>query len=117
MQSFDTDTDGGQKPLKTGETITVGRAEDIRPGQIVTVELSDGRELALCNVDGEFHATENFCPHKGAPLAEGILCGHTLECNWHGWQFDVRTGRCLTVNEAIEVYKVAVEDGWIRIEI
>jgi nitrite reductase/ring-hydroxylating ferredoxin subunit len=81
------------------------------------IELPEGRELALYNVDGEFFATENFCPHKGARLAGGILCGHVIECDWHGWQFDVRTGECLTVLEKIETYEVVLKDGAVRIVI
>jgi nitrite reductase/ring-hydroxylating ferredoxin subunit len=105
------------KPIQRGQTITVGRIEDLGPGKSITVDLPDGSELALHNVDGEFHATSNFCPHKGAPLAMEILTGHIIECDWHGWQFDVRTGQCLTVKEQIEVYRVIVEDGVIKIEI
>jgi nitrite reductase/ring-hydroxylating ferredoxin subunit len=106
-----------RRPARAGDTITVGRVEDVTPGSCVTVDLSDGRELALHNVNGEFHATSNFCPHKGAPLAMGRLTGHVIECDWHGWQFDVRTGECLTVNEPIEVYEVFVEDGLIKIRL
>lgn len=105
------------QPAQTANLITVGRADDLSAGQCVTVDLSDGRELALYNINGEYYATSNFCPHKGAPLAEGILNGHTIECNWHGWQIDVRTGHCLTASERVEVYPVRVEDGWIKIEL
>ncbi len=80
------------------------------------MELPDGIELALYNVDGEFYATSNFCPHSGAPLSEGILCGHTIECALHGWQFDVRTGECLTVPDRVETFRVVVADGWIKVE-
>lgn len=81
----------------------------------MTVELSGGREVAVYCVNGEFYATENFCPHKGAPLAAGKLCDYVVECDWHGWQFDVRTGECLTVSERIETYAVVVEDGVVKI--
>ena len=87
------------------------------PGRCSIVPLADGNELALYNVAGEFFATDNSCPHHCAPLADGRLCGHLIECGWHGWQFDVRDGRCLTVNEPIATYRVVVEDGLIRIEI
>jgi nitrite reductase/ring-hydroxylating ferredoxin subunit len=97
--------------------IIAGRATDVPPGRSATVELPDGAELALHNVNGEFYATENFCPHSGAPLAEGYLCGHVIECGLHGWQFDVRDGKCLTVNEPIRTYRVVVEDGVIKIEV
>src|SRR5215217_1986961 len=86
-------------------------------GACTSFELPDGDELSVYNVDGEFYATENFCPHKGAPLSEGMLCGHIIECGWHGWQFDVRSGECLTVPERIKTYTVRVEDGLVKVEI
>jgi nitrite reductase/ring-hydroxylating ferredoxin subunit len=93
----------------------VGSVEDLPPGRGATVELIDGTELALYNVGGELFAIENFCPHKGAPLADGRLCGHTVECDLHGWQFDIRTGDCLTNKGGIETYEVLIEDGQIKI--
>jgi nitrite reductase/ring-hydroxylating ferredoxin subunit len=96
-------------------TLTVGAVHDLQPGACVRVELPDGQELAVCNVNGEYYAIDNFCPHKGAPLSEGMLCGHVLECGWHGWQFDVRSGECLTVREILTTYEVLVEDGLVKV--
>ena len=104
MQSFD-----------TKQTFIVGRIEDLRPNTSIRFELPDGNELAVYNVDGEFYAIENACPHRGAPLSEGVLCGHIIECGLHGWQFDVRNGECLTVPETIRTYEVSVEDQLIKI--
>lgn len=115
MQSFNSRFSNFKKPKREGRAITVGRVEDVPPGRSATVELLDGAELALFNINGEFHATENFCPHKGAPLADGRLCGETVECDWHGWRFDVRTGRCLSNASAVESYQVIIEDGLIKI--
>ncbi|HEY6122867.1 MAG TPA: non-heme iron oxygenase ferredoxin subunit [Pyrinomonadaceae bacterium] len=117
MQSFNTSHDDLSKTTGKAQIITAGRADDIPPGRSVTVELPDGSELALYNVDGEFHATTNYCPHKGARLSDGVLCGHTIECGLHGWQFDVRDGNCLTVPERLETFQVTIEDGWLRIEV
>lgn len=118
MQPFDSGFNNFNKPERTGQTVSVGRADDVPPGGSATVELPNGRELALYNIDGRFYAIENFCPHKGAPLVEGTLCGHTIECEWHGWQFDVRTGECLTTTSGdIEVYEVVIEEGLIKIVI
>ena len=103
-------------PSREGKLVTVGRVEDLPEGRGATVELHGGKELALYNVGGAFHAIENFCPHRGAPLADGNLCGHTVECDWHGWRFDVRSGACLThPAHAVEAYEVVLEDGWIKI--
>jgi nitrite reductase/ring-hydroxylating ferredoxin subunit len=115
MQSFDTHNPEAEQPKETHETVDAGRIDELPEGNCKTIELSGGRELALYRVNGEFYATENFCPHKGAPLARGKLCDHVIECEWHGWQFDVRTGDCLTVSERISTYEVVVEEGLIKI--
>ena len=115
MQSFGSKFGNFKKPKRQGQKITVGRAEDVPEGRGATVEMLDGTELALYNVEGRFYAIENFCPHKGAPIADGELCGHTVECGWHGWRFDVRSGHCLTNASHIESYEVVIEDGLIKI--
>ncbi|HEX8181445.1 MAG TPA: Rieske 2Fe-2S domain-containing protein [Pyrinomonadaceae bacterium] len=116
MQSFDRKFTNAKRPERTGARLTVGRVEDLPPGRGATVELEGGKELALYNVGGSFHAIENFCPHRGAPLAEGQLCQHIVECDWHGWRFDVRSGACLTnPAHAVEAYEVMIEDGLIKI--
>ena len=115
MQSFDTN-DAHAPEVETGaRKFPVCRVEELPSGSCRTFDLPDRRELALYNVHGEFYATDNFCPHKGAPLASGKLCDHVIECDWHGWEFDVRTGECLTVPERIETYLVVVEDSWIKV--
>ena len=117
MQSFDTKTDDGAPPSSPTETLVVGGIDDLRPGACISVELPDGSELAVYNVNGEYYATENFCPHRGARLTEGALCGHVIECGLHGWQFDVRSGECLTVPDRIRTYRVRVEKGLVKVEI
>lgn len=105
-----------KRPPREEKLVTVGRVEDVPEGRGATVELEGGRELALFNVGGEFFCVENFCPHKGAPLADGSLRGHAVECDWHGWRFDVRTGACVNrPADAVETYEVRIEDGWIKI--
>jgi len=113
MQSFDTDADDAEPSPAPTQTFIVGGIDDLRPGACIRFELPDGDELAVYNVNGEYYATDNFCPHRGAPLSEGVLCGHVVECGWHGWQFDVRSGECLTVREKIRTYRVKIENGLI----
>ncbi|MFB6135410.1 MAG: Rieske (2Fe-2S) protein [Halobacteriaceae archaeon] len=82
-------------------------AADLPPGERRVVEVG-GRSVGVFNVDGEYHALTNVCPHQRAPLCEGTLTGTTsaegvddvewerdgevLVCPWHGWEFDVTTG-------------------------
>jgi nitrite reductase/ring-hydroxylating ferredoxin subunit len=116
MQTFNSRYQNSKRPARNGTLVTVGRVEDVPEGRGATVELKDGTELALYNVEGRFYAVENFCPHRGAPLADGNLCGATIECDWHGWRFDLLTGHCLgRPAERLEAYEVRIEDGWIKI--
>ena len=116
MPNEDLRLGNARRPARTGEAVLVGRVEDVPEGRGATVELKDGKELALYHIGGEFYAIENFCPHKGAPLADGQLAGHSVRCDWHGWRFDVRTGDCLNrPHAAVERYEVRIEDGWIKI--
>lgn len=107
-----------RKPKREGRTVTVGRAESVPPGRSATVKLKDGSEVALFNIAGTFYAMENFCPHKGYPLADSPLKGSTVICEHHDWKFDVTTGHCFTAPKcSVEKYGVVVKDGWIVVEV
>jgi nitrite reductase/ring-hydroxylating ferredoxin subunit len=106
----------------------VAKASDIAPGtcRIVSVR---GREIGIFNLDGEYFALANRCPHAGGPLCQGrvgplVLSdgpGHYrltrerefLRCPWHGWEFDIRTGQswCDPHSVRARQYKVTVEAG------
>ena len=115
MQSFNTEADDTAAAADARQPLFVAAIDDLQPGACVRVELPNGDELAIYNVGGEFYAMENFCPHKGALLSEGIVCGHIVECGLHGWQFDVRNGECLTVREKLRTYEVVVADGLVKV--
>lgn len=105
-----------RKPKREGRKITVGAVEAVPPGRGATVKLKDGTEVALFNASGSFYAVENFCPHKGYPLADSRLYGTTVECDLHGWRFDLRNGACFTAPKcSIDSYEVVVEEGMIKI--
>jgi len=90
-------------------------AGEVAPGtgKCVTV---NGKEIALFNVGGVFHAIDNTCLHRGGPLGEGELDGTTVTCPWHGWQYNVTTGACLTKSDLqVGCYQVKVEGGDIKI--
>ena len=71
--------------------IRVADVTSVPPGSSRAIVV--GRyEVALFNVDGNFYALENACPHQGGPIAEGWIEGLTVTCPWHAWCFDLRSG-------------------------
>ncbi len=73
------------------EDVKVVRVPDMPPGSARVIQ-AKGKEVALYNVDGNFYATSNVCPHQGAPLGEGTLEGNQVICPWHAWVFKVTDG-------------------------
>jgi nitrite reductase/ring-hydroxylating ferredoxin subunit len=68
--------------------------DEIAPGGVRTVRV-EGREIALCRVDGDVYAVSRRCGHQNAPLEQGCLQGWIITCPLHCAQFDVRTGKNL----------------------
>lgn len=64
----------------------VALAEHIDEGPIRVRLL--GSSWVVARVDGALVGFEDRCPHRGAPLSAGTLCGATLRCAYHGWAFD-----------------------------
>ena len=76
----------------------------------------NGKEVAIFNVDGSFYAIDNICKHRGGPLGEGELDGDTVSCPWHGWQYNVKNGNCLTKDGIkMDSYEVRVEGDDVEI--
>jgi len=75
--------------------VKVATLSDLPPGTAKAVEVG-GNPVALYNVGGTVYATTNTCPHRGGPLGEGDLNESTITCPWHGFQYDVTTGKCQT---------------------
>ncbi len=65
---------------------------DIPAGTIREVSVG-GKAVAVANVGGQFHAIDNTCLHRGGPLGDGVLEGKVVMCPWHGWEYDVTTGK------------------------
>ncbi len=75
--------------------VKVATLKDLPPGSAKAVE-AGGKSVALYNLNGSVFATANTCPHRGGPLGEGELDGQVITCPWHGFQYDVKSGTCLT---------------------
>ena len=98
--------------------VKVARAADVKEGTARVVEAS-GHRIALCNTGEGFHAIDDLCSHDGGPLDQGTLLGNRIECPRHGAQFDVRTGKALTLPAVrpIRSYKTRVEHGDVEVEV
>jgi nitrite reductase/ring-hydroxylating ferredoxin subunit len=107
----------------------VCRVDELPPGELRIVPVGKFG-IGVYNVEGEFHALTNFCPHQGAPLCLGkvqgtnmtdsdapggmrrVLEGRIVRCPWHRWEFDITTGRMVAdPSKGIRVYEVDVRDG------
>jgi nitrite reductase/ring-hydroxylating ferredoxin subunit len=93
------------------------RTIDVAKGGALKVEVGD-LVLAVFNVDGEFFVTDDACTHGPGSLAEGFLSGDVVECNFHGGQFNVRTGEVVSppCMLPLKTYCVIVEDGRVLID-
>jgi nitrite reductase/ring-hydroxylating ferredoxin subunit len=100
------------------EFVKVAKTEEIPSGTARMVEVN-GKEIALFNVGGSFHAIDNTCTHVGGPLSEGELSGVEVTCPWHGGVFDVTTGEVLgpPPGRAVNRYNVRVDGPDIEIEV
>ena len=109
----------------------VARVRDIPAGGHTLVEV-DGRSIGVFNVHGAFVAVLNVCPHQLAPVCLGQVRGTTLAsepgeyrwgrdgeilvCPWHGWEFDLLTGKALAdKRKRLRRYAVTVRDDTVYI--
>ena len=92
--------------------------DELLEGDVLRVEVGDAA-YAVYNVAGEYFVTDDMCTHGPGSLGEGELNDDIIECNFHGGQFNVRTGEvagppCM---EPVRTYKVRVDDEAIYIEV
>jgi len=106
----------------------VATIDEIPPGARKLVE-AGGRAIVVYNLAGELYALNNRCPHRGGSLFDGIqTClveskepgryrasrrGEMVKCSWHGWEFDIRTGKswCDPGKLRVRQYPVSVLPG------
>ncbi len=98
------------------EWISVAKAAELPNGRRKLVEVHE-RPIALFNIANQLYAMDSNCPHRGAPLVEGELDGTVVTCPWHGWEFDVTTGKSpINPSACVRKYNVKVEVDNILIE-
>jgi nitrite reductase/ring-hydroxylating ferredoxin subunit len=92
------------------------RLNEIPTGSIKSVQVG-GKQLALANVGGTLYAIDNTCLHRGGPLAEGQLEGKVVTCPWHGWQFDVTTGKAVqNPNAGVGCFKTEIRGDEVFVD-
>ena len=87
--------------------LRAARKDEIPVGAIREFQVN-GTTVAVANVGGQFYAVNNTCLHRGGPLGQGVLEDNVVTCPWHGWQYDVTTGK-VTMNPAVGVQSYPVE--------
>ena len=108
--------------------IYVGEVNQADPGKPFITKVK-GKEIGVFYEKGKWYAVKNSCPHKQAPLCKGTVdgtmlpsdvCefefgmeGTVLKCPWHGWEFDLNTGKALFGISELRVatYSVEIENG------
>lgn len=114
----------------TKQKHAVARVDELSAGECKIVDI-DGKSIGVFNVNGQYVAVLNLCPHELAPVCLGRVSGTTLPsppgeyrwgrngeilaCPWHGWEFDLLTGQCLTDRKRLLTYPVEVEDDTVYI--
>ena len=110
----------------------VGTVSDIPPGNKKIVN-AGGKSIGIYNLNGEFYAIRNVCPHQNAGLCEGITTsyitssypgefhfereGEIVRCPWHFWEFDIKTGEMvLDPKTRTKIYDVSVEKFNVEVE-
>ncbi len=97
--------------------VEVARLADLPPGTGMAV-YAGGQDVALFNLRGEIVAIGNECPHQSGSLGDGTLDGEIVTCPLHGWEFDARTGACMTVpGENVPRFAVCIEGDAIRVDL
>src|SRR5438105_10112483 len=93
------------------------KTNEITPGTIREFQV-EGKAIALANVGGSFYAINNTCLHRGGPLGQGALEGKTLTCPWHGWQFDVTTGKAsMNPSTGVACYPTEVRGDEVFVDV
>jgi nitrite reductase (NADH) small subunit len=95
--------------LGSRESVSMGRGKEFSV---------NGKRIAVFNINGNYYATEGLCRHQDGPLADGTLKGEIVECPWHFWHYNIKTGELLDYLKGVKLatYSVEVRDNDIYID-
>jgi 3-phenylpropionate/trans-cinnamate dioxygenase ferredoxin subunit len=98
--------------------VEIASETELLNGERLFVEI-EGLRIVIFNIAGQFFAIGDVCSHDDGPLGDGMLDGHLVVCPRHGAEFDIRTGKAITLPAVVDIpaYPVRVADGRIEIGI
>ena len=97
--------------------VGLGPLDAIPLGQGRTAVVGDRTIAVFRQRDGRLFASSHHCPHRGGPLADGLVGDGKVVCPMHGWKIDLERGCCLGETAAVEVYPVETVDGQVRVHL
>jgi len=104
--------------LMMGKYVRIAEKQEIPKNKMQVFKVED-HEILVVNVEGDFYAFENRCPHMGYSLYLGSLEGKVLTCGFHYAKFDVNTGKSLgqVTHEPLMAFKVKIQNSSILVEL
>jgi nitrite reductase/ring-hydroxylating ferredoxin subunit/uncharacterized membrane protein len=103
-------------PFRPGESVPVARADELEVNQMKLLRVN-GQRIVLGRTEDGYVAFDDHCTHRGGSLADGVMVCGTVQCLWHGSQFDAATGevRAGPAQEPIHTYPVEVVENEVRL--
>jgi nitrite reductase (NADH) small subunit len=99
-------------------TVEVCRVDDLPVGLGRPFRLGDKLIAVFRTRTGEVFAVDGVCPHKGAPLADGMIVGGQVVCPAHSFRYDGKTGECDQVGACpVATYPVEVDGGAVFVTV
>lgn len=121
--------------MSTDDRVRVASVDEFGDGERRFVRIGD-TGVGVINVDGDYYALENECPHQGGPVCTGRVGGkivaehpgvgertrerisgeQVIACPWHGWEYDLASGEHIgNPDVALETFEVEVRDGEVYV--
>jgi nitrite reductase (NADH) small subunit len=97
--------------------VEVGALEDIPVGEGRTYAVEDAQVAVFRLRDGTLRAIDAVCPHRGGPLADGLIDERVVVCPLHGHTFDMCTGAEAGGELSVRSYPVSAVEGLIRLTV
>jgi nitrite reductase (NADH) small subunit len=92
------------------------RIEDVPLGEGRVVTL-DGRRVALFRAAAGWYALDAACPHRGGPLADGIVCDRAVICPLHDRRYDLASGAPLGAGDPVAAHAVELRGDRVFVEV